>query len=236
MRVTAIQFKAIHSDPDASLRQLIPLVRQAAVDQHLVVLPEMAATGYIFAGIDDIRPLCEFPDGRTFQALSPIAKDAGCWIVAGFPETDGERLYNSALVIDAQGDLAFVYRKTLLFDADRPWAQPGDSGYRRFETDGGAFGVGICMDLNDDGFIEWCRGADLRAIAFPTNWLLEESVDVWTYWAWRLDGIPTALIAANSYGPDGNVVFGGRSIILDARTALAAAPLTGDHIIQAELR
>jgi hypothetical protein len=147
--------------------------------------------------------------------------------VAGFAEREGTTLYNSARIIDDQGVLQFVYRKTLLFDADVPWAAVGNTGYRRFETAAGAFGVGICMDLNDDRFVAWCAGADLAAIAFPTAWL-EQGIDVWRYWALRLLGVPAALVAANTFGFERGVEFSGRSAILQKNRILAAAGRVGE--------
>ena len=235
MRVAAVQFRPTKGDKASSLAHLVRLATAAARGAHLVVLPEMAATGYVFPGPEAVRPLAETPDGPTFQALSRVAADAGAWVVAGLPERDGERLYNSALVISPSGSLEFTYRKTLLFQLDTTWASPGDSGYRYFATDAGTFGVGICMDLNDDRFIAWCRGSSLRAIAFPTNWVAQ-GVPVWPYWAWRLVGVDAALVAANTWGQDGEVAFAGRSAVVRGRDVLAAAAATGDGIIRAELR
>ena len=238
MRVAAVQFKPPKGDGKTARLRLQSLARHAAEGADLVVLPEMAATGYVFDGPDAIRPGAEDPDGPTFQALAAVAREAGVWVVGGFPERAGARLFNSALIIDPAGALAGVYRKTLLFDADLPWATPGDSGYMRFETGAGAFGVGICMDLNDDDFVAWVARADVRAVAFPTNWLLqpESGVDVWEYWAWRMNDAPdTALIAANTYGPEAEIAFCGRSAIMRNWTVMAHAPATGDGIIRATL-
>ena len=163
-----------------------------------------------------------------------MARAHGSWLVAGFPEVEGDRLFNSALVLDPTGELRFVYRKTLLYEEDLHWATPGDSGYATFDTEAGDFTVGICMDLNDDRFVAWCAQARPRAVAFPTNWV-EEGHRVWPYWAWRLDGTGSALVAANSWGPEGHTAFRGESAIIDARTVLAAAPPTGDGVLRADL-
>jgi N-carbamoylputrescine amidase len=234
MRVAAVQFKATKKDPAASLARLVPLAREAAQGADLVVLPEMAATGYVFASPDEIRPLAEPPDGPTFRALSAVAREARAWLVCGYVEREIDRLFNSALVVDCEGALRFSYRKTLLFDADTSWAEPGDSGYRTFDTGAGTFGVGICMDLNDDRFTDWVRAEKPRCVAFPTNWL-DQGDNVWGYWAWRMRGTKSALVAANSYGPDGDVSFRGESAVLDGRTLLAHAGRDGDAVLRATL-
>ena len=129
MRVAAVQFKATKGAVEASRSALVGLTDAAATDAELVVLPEMAVTGYLFKDAAAVRAVAEAPSGPTFQALAPIAKARGCHVVCGFAEAARDRLFNSALVIDPSGALAGVYRKTLLYEADLPWATPGDSGY-----------------------------------------------------------------------------------------------------------
>ena len=126
MRVAAVQYKAIKGDHEASLAGLVALAEQGAEETDLLVLPEMAITGYAFESVESARRVAEAPEGPTFEALSKIARRHRCWIVSGFPEDAGEHLYNSAHVINPHGELVFVYRKTLLYEADLPWASPGD--------------------------------------------------------------------------------------------------------------
>jgi predicted amidohydrolase len=236
VNVAAVQYRADRADLDRSRRSLAALARRAAAGSDLVVLPEMAVSGYLFANRDDARRIAELPRGDTFAALSPIAAEHRCWMVCGFAESAGDRLFNSALVIDPTGALAFTYRKTLLFEADVCWATPGDSGYFRFELDDAAVGVGICMDLNDDAFLSWANDADLDAIAFPTNWV-EEGVAVWPYWQLRLAATRAVLVAGNTWGLEkaaGTALgFCGRSAILDRRTVLAGLGPAGNGAIRA---
>ncbi|MGE0493743.1 MAG: carbon-nitrogen hydrolase family protein [Vulcanimicrobiota bacterium] len=234
MRVAAVQFKARKGDFEGSMAALCQLAELATQEADLVVLPEMAVTGYVFFSPEHARTVAEEPEGPTFARLSPLARKAGCWMVAGFPELAGEVLFNSAMVIAPDGSLEFVYRKTLLYSADFPWAIPGDSGYRVFTTKAGDFGVGICMDLNDDAFVEWLEKKRPKAIAFPTNWL-DQGERIWGYWAWRLLGVPSALVAANTWGQEEHIRFRGESAILRERTLLAAAPPEGDGVIRARL-
>lgn len=234
MKVAAVQFKARKGQFEQALDRLSALTEAGAQHADLVVLPEMAATGYLFDSPEAARAVAEPARGPTFARLSPIAAAHGAWIVCGFPERDKDALFNSALIINPAGELAFTYRKTLLYEADVPWACEGDSGYRAFDTELGRFAVGICMDLNDDAFIEWCAAAQLRAIAFPTNWL-DEGTDIWPYWAWRAEPTHAALIAANTYGPEGEILFHGRSCVLDGRVIRAASESTGDDVIVATL-
>ena len=231
LRLAAVQFKRPENgDPHLALAAWAD---RAARRAKLVVLPEMAASGYLFKSPSEVKAVAEGARGPTFQVLSPIAKTHQSWIVAGYPEVDGDKFFNSACVINPRGELAFTYRKTLLYEADEPWASVGDSGYFAFDTEFGSVGVGICMDLNDDRFLIWMRQQSLDVLAFPTNWVFEDEGDVWSYWAWRLGYQRTMLVAANTYGWEQQVRFTGRSLILKDRTILAHAPEEGNAVITA---
>lgn len=230
IRVSAVQFKRSEvMDPHRSLRAW---AEEVAPTSDLLVFPEMAASGYIFADRAAVMAVAEDAKGKTFAALSPVAKACKTWIVAGYPERAGDVLFNSACVINPAGELAFTYRKTLLYTMDEVWAEPGDSGYRAFDTDWGRFTVGICMDLNDDRFLSWLQESNADVLAFPTNWL-QEDMDVWAYWAWRMGDLKTTLVAANTYGTEASIRFSGRSVVLRERTVYAAADVEGNHAIRA---
>lgn len=248
MRVTAIQYKACKGRLAASRRAVAALAARAAPGSDLVVLPEMCASGYLFLDRAAVLRCAEPPRGPLYAALAPVARAHRCWMVAGFVEDAAGALFNSALVIDPSGGLAGVYRKTLLFDADTTWARPGDTGYLRCDADRGAFGVGICMDLNDPAFVAWAARERLAAIAFPTNWL-DEGLPIHGYWAARLAGTGATLVAANSWGWDTLAVAGrarvrtsggmplgtpflGLSTIMTERRVLAVGPSRGDAIVR----
>jgi predicted amidohydrolase len=232
MKVAAIQFRTDKADILGSRARLAELANEAAEGHDLVVLPEMAPSGYSFVAREDVLAVAETPRGETFEVLSPVARLHQCWLVCGFAERDGDTLYNSAMVISPDGELAYVYRKTLLYEADLHWAQPGDSGYPLLHCGDVRFTVGICMDINDDAFIEWSQREKIRLIAFPTNWI-EEGIPVWPYWAWRLRPTSACLVAANGFGKDGPLTVCGQSVILDGRKVLAGAPSAGVTILSA---
>ena len=142
MRVVAVQYRPAKGDYEGSLAGLYALADRHAVGADLVVLPEMAVTGYVFPDRAAVHAVAEPADGDTFRALSELARARRTWVVGGFPERAADKLFNSALVINPRGERVFTYRKTLLYEEDLHWAEPGDSGYRCFETDGGSFGVG----------------------------------------------------------------------------------------------
>lgn len=230
--MAAVQFKAQRPDLHHSREALVRLADQAATGSDLVVLPEMAVSGYVFPDRASVMAVAENPDGATFQALSAVAECRKAWIVAGFAEIAGDQLFNSAMVIDDTGALVFVYRKTLLYEADVCWATPGNSGYRSFDTSAGRFTVGICMDLNDAWFASWMAVAGVDVVAFPTNWVQEEG-DVHTYWRHRLARTRAVLVAANTWGRESHIEFSGRSAILSRSMTHAVTGPTGDDVVRA---
>ena len=236
MRVAAVQYRARKGDVDGSRRRLVRLAERAASGADLLVLPEMAVTGYVFPDRSAVASVAERPDGPTFRAIAGVARRHHCWAVVGFPEAAGDALFNSAMVVDPVGRLAFVYRKTMLYDEDEHWATPGDSGYRTFDTGTGRFTVGICMDLNDPRFCGFVQDENVDAVAFPTNWVESDTdIDLFTYWAWRMAGARGALVAANTWGEEGHVRFTGCSAVLERRVLLAHLPPTGDGFLRADL-
>ena len=194
----------------------------------------MATTGYIWKNKDEITPYAEPATGPTFQKISPIAKKFQCWIVCGYVEKEDQSLYNSALVIDPTGALTCSYRKILLYEADYSWATPGDTRYL-IQTEYGVMTPAICMDLNDIALIRFLHKEKPFILAFCTNWL-DEGTEVLHYWQNCLFMWKGWFVAANSWGPDGDISFCGQSVILDSKQkAIAQAPKSGDIILYAPL-
>jgi len=150
----------------------LELIRQAAGQgAQLVILPELASSGYMFESRQEAFALAEpLPEGEAAQAWIKIAEELGIWLVAGIAEHAGDRLYNSALVAGPRGYIG-SYRKLHLWGEENQFFEPGDTGLPVFHTDWGTLGVAICYD---GWFPEVYRllalqGADV--IAVPTNWV-----------------------------------------------------------------
>ena len=141
----------------------------AAAGAGVVVLPELAPGGYVLD--ERVDELAEPLDGPSVAALRSLAAHHEVVLVAGFAERDGDRLYNSAVVIDADGALSAHYRKLHLFGQEKRWFEPGDRGLPVAETAIGRVAVCVCYDLR---FPEVARLAALRdaaLLAVPTAWI-----------------------------------------------------------------
>jgi N-carbamoylputrescine amidase len=226
--LAVLQFKPRRGARNANLNALVTLATRALEGgARVLVLPEMAATGYRFPNPEAIRPMAEMPRGPTFKAFSPLAKQHRAHIVVGFVEDVEGRLFNSALVINPDGKVETVYRKRLLYIDDHTWASPGDLPYPTFQTPYGTATVGICMDINDPRFLTHIKRTKPDLLCFPTNWV-DEGADPRPYWAKQLTGWNGVLLAANRWGEEDDVGFCGRSAIMRGADVLVGAEPEGD--------
>ncbi|MFD8571480.1 nitrilase-related carbon-nitrogen hydrolase [Streptomyces sp. NPDC059639] len=143
----------------------------ARAGARVVVLPELANSGYVFDSVAEARALAEPLDGPTVTAWSAAARRYGVTLVAGLAELDGDRVRNSAVVIDPAGELRAVYRKAHLFGTEKDFFVPGDEAPPVVDIDGvGRIGVMVCYDLE---FPEWVRRVALAGtelLCAPVNW------------------------------------------------------------------
>ncbi|KAK7207722.1 carbon-nitrogen hydrolase [Myxozyma melibiosi] len=172
----------------------------AATTPAIVVLPELAFTGYAFPSPAAIAPYLEpTADGRTTRWAQDTARRIGCHVVVGYPERANEKVYNSAVIVSPAGMVLHNYRKHFLYEADEKWgASPGPDGFLSFDltlsktpaaaTDPLEFtvrvAVGICMDLNPEKFeapfrkyefANFCVSEKAELILAPMAWLSSSS-------------------------------------------------------------
>ena len=144
--------------------------RAAAAGARIVILPELAVSGYVFADEAEARALAEPADGPTAREWAELAGRLGITLVGGFCEIGaGGHLYNSA-VAARDGAIQAVYRKAHLWDAEKLIFTPGSEEPPVIEAEGARVAVMICYDLE---FPEWVRltalaGAQLLCV--PANW------------------------------------------------------------------
>lgn len=143
-----------------------------AIDQgaDIVVLPELANTGYHLHDRAEALALAEPVTGATVTAWHEIAQRSGAVIIGGLCELDDQgQARNSSVIVDSTG-IRDVYRKTHLWDLEKEIFAPGDEHPRVIDTVHGRLATLICYDIE---FPEWVRLAALAGaelIAAPTNW------------------------------------------------------------------
>jgi predicted amidohydrolase len=197
---------------------------EAAAEQgaQLVVLPELASSGYVIAGEEEAGQLAEDADsGETVIALVDVCRRRGVHVVAGLAEQGDGCRHNSAVVLGPVGRLA-TYRKLHLFYDEQSWFRPGNEVVV-VDLPVARVGVAICYDL---WFPELGRALALRGaevIAVPTNWVSSFRArlhdehgycqgDIMAMAAAAANG--TAVACADRVGVERGTTFLGASIIV----------------------
>ena len=225
-----IQFKPAWGQPDINRGRILAamenLSRRGA---KLMVLPEMCISGYIFESRAEIEPFCEEKDGATCESMARFCREQGVYVAYGYAERAGDLFFNSQNLVGPRGLLA-TYRKTHLYDADRSWATPGDSGFLTLNTELGRLGLGICMDLNFDDFVDYHIEQKTEVLCFSTCWL-DEGFPVAAYWLDRLWGFEQTILLANSFGEERGTVFRGESAVISGGRLIARAPRNSEEVL-----
>lgn len=173
IKAAAVQFdmQVGVQNKDANLAASLHHINVAAkAGASLIVLPELASTGYSFDTREEAYAHAELvPDGPTCQAWTAAALKHDAYIVAGIAEIDGVRLYDTAVLIGPEGYIG-RYRKTHLWNREKLIFTAGDE-YPVFDTRIGRIGLLICWDIwfPEVARILAAQGADV--ICSPNNWV-----------------------------------------------------------------
>ena len=172
VKVACIQFGPTFGAKDANLAAIAERVRAAAGQgAKIIVLPELADSGYVFETPAELAKLAEpIPNGQSATLLCELSRELQVYIVSGLAERDENYYYNSALICGPAGYIG-KYRKLHLWNRENLFFERGDLGLPVFATEFGAVGIAICYD---GWFPETFRqlalkGADL--VCVPTNWV-----------------------------------------------------------------
>jgi predicted amidohydrolase len=175
MKVGYYQFNPVFGDIERNLDKVAKKLSSVRCD--LMVLPELFASGYQFVSKDEVAALAEpVPDGATTARLCEVARRRSMHIVAGLPEQDGNRYYNSAVVVGPKGVIG-CYRKTHLFFEETQFFTPGDSGFQVWDIGPATIGVMVCFDwfYPEAARTLALKGADI--ICHPSNLVLPHCPD-----------------------------------------------------------
>ena len=170
--IACIQMQPVFGDIAGNVARSLTLIEEAAArGASLVVLPELVNSGYVFRSRAEAFSLAEpVPGGPSTDAWAAVAAQHSLIIVAGICERDGDRLYNSAVVVGPRGHIG-TFRKVHLWNEEALYFESGNLGFPVFETPLGRIGVGICYDIWFPETFRLCalQGADI--VCVPTNWV-----------------------------------------------------------------
>ena len=234
-RVAAIQYEPTLSEKEQNITDLLRLVEEAAQhDARLIVLPEMATTGYCWESRAEVAPYVEPIPGPTTDRFQQLATQYDCYIALSLAEVDPatDVYYNCMALIGPQG-LIGTYRKIHSYISEPRWARDGDLGMPVWETPLGRLAGLICMDA---AYFEAARIPALHnadVLLFPTNWLDEKCPSSW--WMARAFENGVYFIAADRYGLERGVQFSGGSCVIDPDGVIQNYLDSGEGIVYGEV-
>jgi len=219
IEISIVQFAPRLGEVDANIKTIERLLKP--LKSQLIVLPELANSGYRFADVNEAKSASETVEESAFlAALKYLANEKDAYIVTGFCELDGNDLYNSSVLIGPNGVIG-VYRKLHLFWDEKSIFKKGNMRLPVFDTSIGKVGMLVCFDWM---FPEAWRSLALKGaqiIAHPSNLVLPYCQSV----------IPSCALVnryfvatSNRIGTEKDLTFTGQSIL--------ASP-TGETLLRA---
>ncbi|RKU45140.1 Carbon-nitrogen hydrolase [Coniochaeta pulveracea] len=255
MRIACLQFSPQVGDTDNNLNRGDAVLNKAKPEQldelDLIVLPEMAFSGYNFKTLHQIHPFLE-PSGSGISSLwaRTTALKFNTKVLVGYPEKvdisknwpTSPEYYDSAIMVNEEGETVLNYRKNFLHGTDQTWALEGP-GFFCEEIDGlGKVCVGVGMDLNPYRnespfhafeFAHHALEVEADLVIVCMSWitrqehrefsrtLAEPDMETLTYWVKRLEPLILAelereivVVFCNRCGQESEALYAGTSAIL----------------------
>ncbi|MBE3581313.1 MAG: carbon-nitrogen hydrolase family protein [Thermoanaerobacteraceae bacterium] len=237
--IAGVQIASVPNNPEKNIDKILKWLNKA-VDEcnpDLVVFPETVTTGFA-TGLtkEELWDLVDTVPGRLTEQVSREAQRLKVHVV--FPTyTRGPKrgdVYNSAILIDNNGDIVGIYNKTHIFPPERKWVLPGETA-DVFETPFAKIGIIICFDGD---FPELSRVLAMKGAEI----IVRPSAFLRSFELWKLTNCARAfdnhvyLIGVNAVGTDAeeNYYFGNSMIVSPIAQQLALAT-AGETIISAKL-
>jgi N-carbamoylputrescine amidase len=238
-------------DREANVACATGLVREAASrGANVILIQELFETPYFPAEerekyFDLAKPLEGHP---TIAKMSALARELEVVLPVSFFERAGNAYFNSLAMVDADGSVLGIYRKSHIPDGpgyeEKYYFSPGDTGFRVWKTRYGILGAAICWD---QWFPECARAMalqDAEILLYPTaigDEPLPQSIDSKGPWQRVMQGHSAAnvmpIVASNRIGTEesaSKLTFYGSSFITDGTgEKVAEAPVDEQAIVTA---
>jgi predicted amidohydrolase len=239
MRIAVAQISCSLGDPEANLLKVRDFSRRAKdiTSAELIVFPEMIDTGY---SMPVIRAHANQWNNGFVAGLQEIARKLSIAIVAGVSERDGSSIYNSQILVNAEGNISAKYRKTHLYAVapveEQTCFAPGDA-FPSFALGELLFGFSICYDLR---FPEMYRKLAIQqnvgAFLISSAWPFPRDEHFRVLAQARAIENQSYVVASNRVGKDDELWFCGYSAVIDPRgVVIAAASADREELIHADL-
>ena len=233
--IACLQFEPRIGEVEANLDALDRLARAAAAQgAELIVAPELADSGYVFADRAELSRLAApIPSGAPSRRLEGLARELGVHIVSGLAEARAGRFHNSAALFGPDGFIG-AYRKLHLWDVETTVFDRSPPEAPVFDTALGRIALAVCYDGWFPELFRRYALAGAQVVAVPTNWVpmpgqpedASAMANILHQAAAHSNGLIIA--CADRVGVERGQPFIGRSVIVDATGFLLAGPASAD--------
>ncbi|PLX74011.1 MAG: carbon-nitrogen family hydrolase [Desulfuromonas sp.] len=214
-----VQFNLALGEIETNLEKAEAGLRRASEQgAQLAVLPEMWSAGYDYKRLQ--RHAEQTP--RVLEVIQKLSAELGLVIVGSLPEKEGEKIFNTASVIDG-GKIVGSYRKLHMFSTmgeDR-FLSPGETSLVA-PTSIGRIGVAICYDLRFPELFRKMALEGAEVICVPAEWPKPRQEHWRTLLRARAMENQLFIVATNCCGIQGKLDFFGMSLLLSARGEVLA--------------
>lgn len=210
MKVGFYQFRPLFGKLERNCQKIISALDNINAD--LIVLPELALSGYYFKDKHEGLKYAEDPAHSTrLESLIKLAKKNNYHLIVGFAEKSNEKCFNSAALIGPDG-IEHIYRKVHLFNEEKFFFDAGDTPFIVNNVKGVKIGIMICFDWVFPEVMRTLAMQGAQLICQPSNLVLTYCQQ--TMLARCIENKVFA-ITANRYGedkrPQGSLKFTGKS-------------------------
>ncbi|MCS7248438.1 MAG: carbon-nitrogen hydrolase family protein [Anaerolineales bacterium] len=239
MRLCLIPLKTEPRNPALNLQQVRKRLNEArAFQPDLVCLPECALTGYLWEE-KDLATFAEPIPGETVQRMANLARSDRIHLCFGMIESAAEGFYNTALLLNPNGEILLKHRKVNEQPPYRSGAEVGSA-----KTELGRIGILICGDLfHAESMAKIAPNLDLLLVPMsrgfadispdPQRWMNEERQAYLV--AVKKVGRTAAIVNALENLPEEGA-FGGAMVVSASGELLAESPHGTDELLLIDLR
>ncbi|MDK1473342.1 carbon-nitrogen hydrolase family protein [Streptomyces sp. 549] len=223
---------ASRADSLAALDQAA--ARAAAAGARLLVTPELSLTGYALGGA--VAAVAEPADGPGAEAVGRIAAEHGVAVVYGYPERDGDAVYNAVQLIGPTGERLAGYRKTHLYGSFEGGAfRPGTQPVVQAELDGVTVGLLVCYDVEFPETVRAHALAGTELLLVPTALMRPFEIVPNTLLPARAYESQLYIAYANRHGTEGEFSFAGLSCVVAPDGSVPVRAGTGEDFLVADV-
>lgn len=225
------------ADVPRNLEQIGRYVAKAAAGgAKLIVFPECAATGYCFESADEAREFAQPIPGPITETVQGYCNKHDCFVVFGMLESDGERIFNAAVLLGPEGVIGSYRKIHLPYLGIDMFTDYGDRPFAVHDAGGLKVGMLICYDASFPEATRCLALAGADVVVLPTNWPPGSECVAQSAIRVRANENGVYFAAVNRVGTERGFPFIGMSSICAPNGDVLAAPTSAqEEILYADI-